>query len=255
MLRFASLGSGSKGNATVVEGGGSRVLIDCGFTLGEAETRLDRLGLEPGQLDAILVTHEHGDHLGGVGRLARRHALPVYLTHGTARRWRDAPDTGVHRFDPEDAFRVGALEVQPFAVPHDAAQPCQYLIRHQRLTLGVLSDLGHVTPHVQRALMSCDALLLESNHDPELLAAGPYPPSLKQRVGGAYGHLSNAQAGALLRQLPVARLQHLWLTHLSEVNNRPELALGTVCTALDRELEGVRCADQLEGFGWCEVLA
>lgn len=254
-MRFASLGSGSKGNATVVEAGGTRVLIDCGFKLREVEARLHRLGLEAGQLDAILVTHEHGDHLGGVSRLARRHRIPVWLTHGTARVWSDPVAEVRHCFDPDQGFTVGALEVQPFAVPHDAAQPCQYVLRHNSHRLGVVSDLGHLTPHVRQALAGCDALLLECNHDVELLAQGPYPPSLKRRVGGDYGHLSNPQAAALLQGYALERLQHLILTHLSETNNRPDLALAAVFEAAEGELAVCRCADQAEGMGWCELAA
>lgn len=252
-MRFASLGSGSKGNATVVEAGGSRVLIDCGFNLREVEARLHRLGLEAGQLDAILVTHEHGDHLGGVSRLARRHGIPVWLTHGTARVWDDPVTVEMHRFDPDQGFRIGALDILPFAVPHDAAQPCQYVLRHNGHRLGVVSDLGHVTPHVRQSLADCDALLLECNHDVNLLAQGPYPPSLKRRVGGDYGHLSNRQAATLLQGYALERLQHLILTHLSETNNRPDLALNAIFEVVEGELAVCRCADQADGVAWCEL--
>lgn len=252
-MRFASLGSGSKGNGTLVTAAGTRVLIDCGFTLKETEQRLHRLGLEAGQLDAILVTHEHGDHLGGVGRLARRHGVPVYLTHGTARVWQDAGGLEVRRFDPDHAFDIGALRIEPFAVPHDAAQPCQFRLSHADHQLGVVSDLGHVTPHVVAHLQACDALLLECNHDVAMLADGPYPFSLKRRVGGHFGHLSNAQAAELLRQLDRQRLQHLILTHLSEVNNTPALARGAVLEVLEDDPAWCRCADQSDGMGWCEL--
>lgn len=252
-MRFASLGSGSKGNGTLVTAAGTRVLIDCGFTLKETEQRLHRLGLEAGQLDAILVTHEHGDHLGGVGRLARRHGVPVYLTHGTARVWQDAGGLEVRRFDPDHAFDIGALRIEPFAVPHDAAQPCQFRLSHADHQLGMVSDLGHVTPHVVAHLQACDALLLECNHDVAMLADGPYPFSLKRRVGGHFGHLSNAQAAELLRQLDRQRLQHLILTHLSEVNNTPALARGAILEVLEDDPAWCRCADQSDGMGWCEL--
>ncbi len=252
-MRFASLGSGSKGNGTLVASATTRVLIDCGFTLKDAERRLARMGIEAGQLAAILVTHEHGDHLGGVGRLARRHGVPVYLTHGTARSWRDADGVEVRRFDPDHAFDVGDLHVEPFAVPHDAAQPCQFRLSHQGRQFGVVSDLGHVTPHVVSHLQACDALLLECNHDVAMLADGPYPFSLKRRVGGHFGHLSNLQAASLLRQLDRSRLQHLILTHLSEVNNTPQLARGAILEVLEEDPEWCRCADQSEGMAWCEV--
>ncbi|ULQ46774.1 MBL fold metallo-hydrolase [Flagellatimonas centrodinii] len=254
-MRFASLGSGSKGNGTVVEAGGTRVLIDCGFTLKDTEQRLARLGLEGGQLDAILVTHEHGDHLGGVGRLARRYRTPVYLTHGTARVWHDDAVPDIRRFDPDHGFTIGALDIEPFAVPHDAAQPCQYRIGHGSRWLGVISDLGHVTPHVVARLDGCDALLLECNHDPQMLADGPYPYRLKQRVGGDFGHLSNRQSAALLQRLDRRRLQHLILTHLSEVNNTPALARAAIIDVLEDDPAWCRCADQGAGLAWCDLVA
>jgi len=253
-MRFALLGSGSAGNATVIEAAGTRVLIDCGFPLRETERRLARLGLEAGQLDAILVTHEHGDHLSGVARLARRHRTPVYLTHGSYTAWkdRDVP-TAVH-FAPHTAFSIGALQVQPYPVPHDAREPCQYVVSHGALRVGVLSDAGHVTPHMCAVLDACDALLLECNHDPAMLADGPYPQSLKRRVGGERGHLANAQAAALLTRIGRERFQHLVLTHLSETNNTPGLALSAVHSALEADPDWVVCADQIEGLGWRELM-
>lgn len=252
-MRFAMLGSGSKGNATLIEFRGTRVLVDCGFNTREAERRLDRLGVDPASLDAILVTHEHGDHLGGVGRYARRHGTPVWLTHGSHRAWTDAAGTTVQAFSPHQGFTIGALDIQPYPVPHDAEEPCQYVIAAGGRRLGILSDAGHVTAHMRQTLSGCDALMLECNHDPALLAAGPYPPSLKDRVGGAQGHLANAQAAGLLAQIDCSRLQHLVLTHLSETNNRPELARGAVTGALGRDEPWIVCADQAQGLGWREL--
>ncbi|MFT4047030.1 MAG: MBL fold metallo-hydrolase [Solimonas sp.] len=258
MIRFAMLGSGSKGNATLIEHGGTRLLVDCGFNLKEAEARLLRLGVEPQSLAAILVTHEHGDHLGGVGRLARRHRLPVYMTHGTHRGWQDAEVPALVRFSPHQRFEIGGLAIEPYPVPHDAAEPCQYVIAAgpgaARRRIGILSDAGHVSSHMRAVLAGCDALMLECNHDPELLRAGPYPASLKLRVSGDRGHLSNGQAAELLRGYETARLQHLVLTHLSETNNRPHLALDAVRAALDGDLAGLRCADQALGLDWAEVV-
>ncbi|WP_043110221.1 MBL fold metallo-hydrolase [Polycyclovorans algicola] len=254
-LRFASLGSGSKGNATVVEGGGTRVLIDCGFGLRETAARLARLDLLPQQIDAILVTHEHGDHAGGVAPLARRWNIPVHLTHGTARSHRAFAGMALHCFDADVDFEIGALRIRAFSVPHDAAQPCQYRVECCGVGLGVVSDLGHVSANVVHALQGVDALALECNHDPQLLAAGPYPPSLKARVGGDWGHLANAQAAQLLARLDLTRLQHLWLTHLSEVNNSPAHALDAVAPALADHALQAHCANQSQGFDWCEVVA
>ena len=253
-FRFASLGSGSKGNGTLVEAGGVRVLVDCGFGLKDTQARLARLGLEAGQLDAILVTHEHSDHAGGVARLARRFNLPVYGTHGTVRRMKNPENLTIRSFDAEACFEIGSVRVTAFSVPHDAVQPCQFRFDWGGRSLGVLSDLGHVTPHVTDALRGLDALMLEFNHDPQMLRDGPYPPALRARVAGDWGHLSNAQAAALLGQLPHPRLQHLWLTHLSETNNTPAHALMSIEDALGAPHRLARCATQLAGFGWCEVV-
>jgi phosphoribosyl 1,2-cyclic phosphodiesterase len=252
-MRFAILGSGSKGNATLVECGRTRVLVDCGFATREAEARLLRLGVEPASVNALLVTHEHSDHLGGVGRFARRHRLPVWLTHGSCAAWTDPEDIDIRCFSPHEPFRIGELEVRPYPVPHDAREPCQYVLGDGRQQIGILSDAGHVTAHMRSVLGDCDALMLECNHDPAMLAAGPYPPALKRRVGGGLGHLSNAQAAALLSGLTLARLQHLVLTHLSEVNNRPELARAAMVGALGHDPDWLVCAEQEAGLGWRQV--
>jgi phosphoribosyl 1,2-cyclic phosphodiesterase len=247
------LGSGSRGNATLVESGATRVLVDCGFALREFEQRCARLGAEAAALDAILVTHEHGDHVGGVARLARAHGIPVYLTRGTAAAVSDWAGCELRHISPHESFRIGSLEVQPFPVPHDAREPCQFVFEQAGRRLGVVSDLGRVTAHVVHSLSACDALLLEFNHDAEMLASGPYPESLKRRVGGGWGHLSNDSSAALLRGIERGRLQHLVLTHLSEKNNRPELALAAAHAALEGGPEWCVCADQQQGLGWREV--
>lgn len=252
-MRFAMLGSGSKGNGTLVEANGTRILIDCGFTLGDAEQRLQRLGVDAAALDAILVTHEHGDHLSGVARLARRYRIPVWMTHGSYAAWKDRNVPHCLRFSPHQGFRIGALEIQPYPVPHDAREPCQYVLGAGGLRLGVLSDAGHVTPHMRAVLADCDALLLECNHDPDMLRDGPYPPSLKLRVGSSSGHLSNAQAAGLLRGYAATRLQHLVLTHLSETNNTPALARSVVAEALEDDPSWLVCAEQDAGLDWREL--
>ncbi|HET9700733.1 MAG TPA: MBL fold metallo-hydrolase, partial [Burkholderiales bacterium] len=173
-MRFASLGSGSRGNALLVEAGRTRILLDCGFSVRETETRLARLGVEARQLDAILVTHEHDDHVGGVARLAARHGIPVWLTHGTLRATPAISGAQVRVFDPHQRFTLGDLEVEPFPVPHDAAEPAQYVFGDGAHRLGVLTDIGEPTPHVAATLSGCDALVLECNHDAEMLARGPY---------------------------------------------------------------------------------
>lgn len=256
-MRFASLGSGSKGNATLVAAADTLLMVDCGFGIRDTERRLAALGVSPEQLSALVVTHEHSDHIRGVAPLAHRYDLPVYLTFGT----RKAVSGGRHDLDqldcrevrPERHFRVGELELFPVAVPHDAREPCQYLCRNGGRSVGVLTDLGSLTPHVVEAYGECDALVLECNHDPDMLAAGPYPPSLKRRVAGSQGHLSNAQAATLLEQINQDRLQHLVLSHLSEQNNTPGLALEAVERSLPVGRERIRIACQRRGFDWLEL--
>jgi phosphoribosyl 1,2-cyclic phosphodiesterase len=224
-FRFASLGSGSRGNATLIEAGGTSILVDCGFPAREFVARCEHLGFDPGGLSAILVTHEHGDHIRGVGAVARRFNVPVWLSAGTWRGGRFGELPELHRFAGHDGgFALGEIFVDPVPVPHDANEPTQFVLRHGALSLGLLTDLGSITPRIVDAFDGVDALLLECNHDPDLLADGPYPPSLQARVGGRYGHLANSQAAAFLAEIDHARLRHLVAGHLSAQNNCPARA-------------------------------
>lgn len=252
-LRFALLGSGSRGNGTVVCSGRTRILIDCGFSIADTTRRLARLGLEPEGLTAVVVTHEHSDHLRGVAPLARRFGLPVYMTPGTRMRCADDSLPALHCFDPHDPFAIGDLQLQPVPVPHDAREPTQFVVGDGDRRLGVLSDAGHVTPHMVAAMSGLDALLLEANHDPQMLAQGPYPPVLKARVGGALGHLSNAQTAELLGAADTGALQHLVLTHLSEKNNTPQHARRAAADALDCTPDWIAVAEQDSGLQWREI--
>lgn len=255
-IRFASLGSGSKGNATLVSCGKTHLLIDCGFAMKETTRRLQRLGLEPEQLSAVLITHEHGDHIGGAGALVRRYQLPLYTTSGTKISGRlngDVPDW--RPINPERSFAINDLEIWPVTVPHDAREPVQFVISDGAHRLGILTDLGSITPHVVRHYQDCQALVLEANHDPELLARGPYPASLKRRVGGDFGHLSNQQAADFLTQMATEKLTHLVASHLSEQNNEPNLACSTLAEAINTTADWITLADQAEGFGWRDIQA
>lgn len=253
MLRFASLGSGSRGNATLVEAGGTCVMVDCGFSVAEAKRRLARLGKTPQDIRAILVTHEHSDHIGGVAAFARRFGTPVWMTAGTSVMHDAAELPSLEWFDGHSAFAIDALHVTPFPVPHDAREPCQFVFGDGAVRLGLLTDTGSITEHIRQQLDGCDALLLECNHDTAMLAGGPYPPSLKQRVGGRFGHLSNAQAAELLATLDTARLTHLVAAHISEKNNRPELARAALAGALGCADDWVGIADQAAGLAWRQV--
>lgn len=254
-MRFASLGSGSEGNGLVVEAGGTRVLIDCGFGVRDAAARLARLGLEPSSLSAIIVTHEHSDHVGGVPAFAARHRIPVWATFGTLAAV-SARFEGMEQicgFDSHDAFSIGALEISPVPVPHDAREPVQYVVGDGARRLGVLTDLGVTTPHVEASLSGCDALVLECNHDLVMLENGDYPYPLKQRIAGRLGHLHNEAAAELLTHIDTSRLAHIIAAHLSQQNNTPELARAALATALGCAPDWIGVADQATGFGWREL--
>jgi phosphoribosyl 1,2-cyclic phosphodiesterase len=260
MLRFRSLGSGSTGNATLVEAtsGGrcSRLLIDCGFGLKHLDVRLARAGLAACDIDAIFITHEHGDHIGCARTLSKRERIPVWMSEGT---WLAS---GGHDFegrlhlarDGAD-IEIGDLLVQPFTVPHDAREPLQLRCSDGARSLGVLTDLGHATPHVLACLAGIDALMLEFNHDSDMLARSAYPPFLKLRVGGNYGHLSNAAAAAIAQALRHDGLQYMLGAHLSEQNNRPELVRRAMAEALGASEHEMLTANAAEGSGWLELRA
>lgn len=254
-MRFASLGSGSEGNGLVVEAGGSRLMIDCGFGVRDAAARLGRLGLSPADVDAIVVTHEHSDHVGGVAAFAARHGIPVWLTFGTltVTGERFAGVERVYGFDSHDTFAVGALEVRPFPVPHDAREPVQFVVTDGAARLGVVTDLGTSTPAVEEALSGCDALVLECNHDAGMLAGGKYPPLLKARIAGRYGHLDNASSAALLASIDASRLRHVIAAHLSKENNTPAHARAALAGALNCAADWIGIADQAAGFDWREI--
>lgn len=250
-MRFSSLGSGSKGNATLVEHQNTCILLDCGFSMREAVQRMQRLGRAPEQITAILVTHEHGDHLRGVMPMARKYGIPVYLTAGTAQGAK-ADNCAITLIRGKCPFRVGELDIEPVAVPHDAREPVQFLFRSRRHCFGVLTDLGHITPHVVESYRECDGLLLEANHDPQMLASGPYPYTLKQRVGGRWGHLNNNQSAELLQQIKREKIQQLVLGHISLKNNAVERVRQAVEPVID-SVGAVHYACQEQGFGWLEL--
>lgn len=255
-MRFACLGSGSEGNGLLVEVEGTRLLIDCGFGIRDVVARLGRLAVLPESIDAIIVTHEHSDHIGGVAAFAARYQTAVWLTFGTlsavSESFADLPR--VCGFDSHDHFAVGGIEVRPFPVPHDAREPVQFVCSDGQARLGVLTDLGVSTGHVEANLSGCDALVLECNHDLDMLAGGDYPWPLKQRIAGKFGHLDNHAAAGLLSRLDNSRLKHLFAAHLSQQNNRPELARAALAGALNCAPEWIGIADQYEGFGWRELV-
>ncbi|MDT8403296.1 MBL fold metallo-hydrolase [Sulfuriflexus sp.] len=252
-MRFASLGSGSRGNATLIEAGQTRILLDCGFSETETRKRLGRFGLHPTDLQAIVVTHEHSDHINGVGALARKHQLPVYLTHGTAAADKLGSVPRRHLFHGHDTFAIGDIELHPFPVPHDAREPAQFVFSDGNLRLGVLTDTGSCTQHILNMLGGCEALIMECNHDLDMLAAGPYPASLKARVGGCYGHLSNVQARDIITALDTSRLRHLVAAHISDKNNTPYMACSALAAGLACDDDDIQVAEQVAGLDWRDL--
>lgn len=232
-MRFCSLGSGSRGNGTLVVADDVCVLIDCGFSVRELRRRMNEAGLDLPDLSAILVTHEHSDHAQGVLRAARASGARVFATAGTWRGMKVAAGVVEEVIAGGKPFQLGNLEVVPVTVPHDAREPVQFRFVRKGRQLGVLTDLGHPTAHVAESFSGCDGLLLEFNHDPEMLRNGRYPEPLKRRVGGDFGHLANAQAAQLLAALVPERLQVVVAGHLSEQNNTRELAATALAGVMD----------------------
>jgi phosphoribosyl 1,2-cyclic phosphodiesterase len=254
-VRFACLGSGSEGNGLLVEAGATRVLIDCGFGIRDCIARLARLGVAAESLDAIVVTHEHSDHIGGVAAMAARFDIAVWLTFGTldcvSERFADLPR--IYGIDSYQPFVVGELELDPIAVPHDAREPVQFICSDGRKRMALLTDLGFSTPYVEMRLSACDALVLECNHDLDMLADGDYPWQLKQRISSRLGHLHNEASADLLAALDTSRLKHIIAAHLSQQNNTPDKARAALAGALNCAPGWVGIADQAEGFGWREM--
>jgi len=254
-MRFASLGSGSRGNGTVIATADSCVLVDCGFTLKETTARLARLNLTPDDLDAILVTHEHSDHAAGVSVLSRRFSLPVFLTHGTAAAALFSDAHQLVCFNAGATFSIGDIDVHAVPVPHDAREPVQYRFQSEELALGVLTDLGSLTPFVLEAYAGCTGLLLEFNHEPELLRKSAYPAALKRRVGGDFGHLNNQQAAEFLQRLDTDAMRVLVAGHLSQQNNTPGHAQEALQQSGLADHVDVTLASQSDGFDWISLVA
>lgn len=254
MLRFKSLGSGSGGNATLVEAGGLlpfRLLVDCGLGIRQLGVRLAQAGLLPEDIDAVFITHEHGDHIGCAHALALRHRIPVWMSQGTHSAI-GSPEFGglLHTARDGKAIDLGGLQIMPFTVPHDAREPLQLSCTDGSAKLGIVTDLGHATPHVMAHLQACHALLLESNHDTDLLGQSVYPPFLKRRVGGDYGHLSNTAAAAIACAVNHGGLKHLVAAHLSAKNNRPGLVQDVLANALGCQSDEIVVAGQASGTPW-----
>ncbi|GAB6907044.1 MBL fold metallo-hydrolase [Desulfosarcina cetonica] len=250
-LSVCVLASGSRGNATYVSDGRTSILIDAGLSGKEIQRRMSANGLDPKQLDAILVSHEHADHIQGVGVLSRRFDLPVHINDATLQACENTVGrlARVRPFVCGESFPVGELNIHPFSISHDAEDPAGFTITGHGVKIGMATDLGVVTGMVRTHLEACDLLVLEANHDPQMLIDGPYPWPLKQRIRGRSGHLSNEDAALLLTELLHARLQHVVLAHLSEANNTSQKAHAAVSRALNGNAIQLHVASQAEGCG------
>lgn len=234
-MRCCVLGSGSRGNATFISAGNTSILIDAGLSGLEVRRRLAAIGEDFSKLTAILVTHEHRDHISGVPVLSRKGRLPVFANAAT---YKSAGSNlngifAFREFDTGVSFCFQELEIHPFSISHDTADPVGFVVSDGRVSCGYCTDIGMVSSLVRHRLAGCQGLVLESNHDLEILKNGPYPPFLKQRVRGKQGHLANDDAALLVRELVRHGLRQVVLAHLSEINNRPEIALATVNRLLD----------------------
>lgn len=227
MVEICVLGSGSSGNCTFVGSSENGVLIDAGFTGRETMERLEKAGIEPARIAAILITHNHRDHIGGAGVMARKLGVPIYLSRENYYASKGYLGKAIKPIftKPGQQFTVGNIAVTPFETPHDASDSCGFVLETEGKRIGHGTDIGESTDELINALSDLDALLLEFNHDEEMLRTGPYPQILKDRVASAKGHLSNAQAGAILKEVHHRDLQHLILLHLSQENNLPEKAV------------------------------
>jgi len=256
-VRFASLGSGSSGNATLIQSQDTTIMLDCGFSCKETVKRLERLDINPEQIDAIVVTHEHNDHISGVGVFSRKYKTPVWMNYGTSlflRQKKLGDLAALNLFNSHQNFHIKNLNLQPFPVPHDAREAVQFIFSGNNKRLAIVTDLGHITPHTINQLSALNALILESNHDLTLLRNGTYRDSLKRRVGGNYGHLNNHQAADLLRHIDITSIQHLIAAHLSTENNTPEHAISAFKDVLGTLPEWFHVAQQDSGFSWKEII-
>ena len=262
-MRFCSLGSGSGGNASLVEASQgitrTQLLVDCGFSLRELTRRLARAGSSPADLDAIFITHEHGDHTGCALNLAQRCRIPLWTSRGT---WRALSQSAtaadfdlrlLHLIKDGECAELGDIRISAFAVPHDANEPLHLRCDDGRRAVGVITDLGHPCPSVVQALQACHGLLLECNHDEAMLRASSYPAGLKRRILGSHGHLSNAAAAELLRQCLHSGLEHVVAAHLSERNNSPALAAAALAAVLGCQNDQIPVASQSDGSAWFEL--
>ena len=251
-MRFASLGSGSRGNAVLVNFGSTLLMVDCGLSLRAAETRMRMLDCGPADVSALLVTHEHSDHIQGVATLATRHGVPVWMTPGTAMSPAVSKLDHINHLRGDGTLEIGSIRVRPFPVPHDAREPAQFSFEAGGRKLGVLTDTGYITPHIRKRLEGCDAIAVEFNHDLDSLRSGPYPAYVKDRIASSLGHLSNDQAAKLMADMEHPGLQWIAALHLSGKNNSPMMVRESLARSLPRECP-LHIAAQDQPTGWIPI--
>lgn len=235
MFNFYSLYSGSSGNSLLVQTENTNVLIDAGVSSKKIETALNKLDLNPEKIDGILITHEHSDHVQGLGTFAKKYNLPVYVNQKTLDampKQKEKIEKNVNLIKIEEKFEINDLQIKPFAIPHDAANPCGFNICKENNKISIATDIGHMTNDILKNLEESVFVMLESNYDPEVLKCSPYPFSLKTRIAGPTGHLSNEIAGKTISFLLKSGLKNAMLGHLSKESNFPELAYKTVVEEL-----------------------
>ena len=246
-MRLVSIASGSSGNCIYVGSEHSHILVDAGISNKRIEQGLNEIGLKGSELDGVVITHEHSDHIKGLGVLARKHHVPIYGTKETLEevaantKLGEYPKELLHPVLPDADFQIGDLTLEPFSIHHDAANPVAYRVSHESKSVAVATDMGHFDQYIIDHLQGLDALLLEANHDVNMLETGPYPYYLKRRILGDHGHLSNENAGRLLNYILNDKLKHILLGHLSKENNYARLAYETVkleVTLADNEYKG-----------------
>lgn len=252
-MRFSSLGSGSKGNATIVQHNKTVIMVDCGFSGRSAEKKLLQKNIEPSSINAILITHEHKDHTSGIERLSQKYRIPVWTNKGTYKAINQQEFHQINFFSSHNNFSINDMKISPFPVPHDAKEPVQFIFTDGDKKLAVLSDLGKITPHIKQKLNSVDALMLECNHDSCMLEIGKYPRFLKERVGGGLGHLSNKQSAEFLLEIDTSKLTQLVASHISENNNTHKKVKQTVSQTLGCSENWINTVCQNNGIDWLEV--
>lgn len=240
MIKFQSIVSGSSGNCTLICCSNTKILIDCGISGKKVTAYLNDIGIDPCEIDRILVTHEHIDHTSGIGIMSRKFDIPILASEGTWEGMRIGKIAEANKqvFSKNVPIEIGDIRVTPFDIPHDAMQPTGYVIQAENKRIAVATDIGHITTTVTDSLTGCDAVILEANYDEHMLQTGPYPQNLKKRIAGAKGHLANKDAGALATYLAKKGTKHIMLGHLSNENNSPEIAFSEV--ARDLEFGGMQ---------------